>query len=119
VVRIEEIYKPVILFVIVLFLAISFAFWGIYYRRYYSYMKNKYHNEWIKLMNKDPLIEAIGEWIRWPGGSVYLLLSIFSKEKRGDDTLAAYKSRAQMAFAVFGIAFILLLIAAMTLPKHP
>ncbi len=116
---IDEIYKPVLLFAMLFSVIISFAFWGIYYRKYYSYMKIKHHNEWLKLMNKDPLIEAGGAWIRWPAGSIYLLLSVFSKEKSGDDKLAAYKARAQMTFVIFGVAFILLLIVAMALPKYP
>ena len=68
-------------------------------------------------MNKDPLIEAAGAWIRWPGGSIYLLFSVFSREKNEDNKINTFKARAKMFFAIFGVAFVLLLIIAIAFPQ--
>jgi hypothetical protein len=82
-------------------------------------MKNNYHNEWLELMNKDPFIEATGEWIRWPSGSIYLILSILKKGKIGDDELNKYKLKACKAFIIYAIAMILffIIIAVLAINK--
>ena len=65
------------------------------YRKYFYRMKTVHLPEWEKLMKRDPLIEAAGEWVRWPVGSIYLYTSIFDRsESYGDDEIRRYKQGA-------------------------
>lgn len=91
----------------------------LFYRKYYSQMKSYHREKWLELMNRDPAIETAGEWIRWPVGSVYLLLSVFKKkeESYNDVKLDQYKRITVISFTIFIVSFIILLIISALLPK--
>lgn len=102
----------------ILAIVCSFILFNIYYRKYYSHMKKDHYNEWIELMNKDPIVEASGEWTRWPFGSIYLIKSVFKmNEFYNDDTIKIYKNKFVFYFKIFTISFVLLMFSAALLSK--
>jgi|SRR5208337_81384 len=104
---------------LVMLLAIcSFLLFGIYHRKYYAYMKAVHNAEWWRLLRRDPVIDTVGEWIRWPVGSVYLLLSIFNlTETYNDKKVAQYKKKAVFFFVAFIMSFVLVFVIAAALSK--
>jgi hypothetical protein len=57
-------------------------------------MKADHPSEWSALMNRDPIIENLGEWTRWPLGSTDLAASLFKPEDYGDPEFGAFKREA-------------------------
>jgi len=95
----------------------SFTVFYITYRRYYKYLKTSHHDKWWQLMSKDPIVDAVGEWIRWPSGSVYLLLSVFRiSESYNDIKIGRYKKTSLISFLIFITFFISLLFVSMKMP---
>jgi len=95
----------------------GFAVFYITYRRYYKYLKKTHHDKWWQLMSKDPMVDAVGEWVRWPGGSIYLFFSVFKiSETLNDEKIGRYKKTSTVAFVFFFVFFILLLFVSMILP---
>jgi hypothetical protein len=81
-------------------------------------MNSAHKEEWWSLMKKDPVVDTVGEWIRWPSGSAYFLLSIFRmSETYNDENIARYKKRAVFFFIALLMSFILILFIAVILPK--
>lgn len=102
----------------ILAIGCSAAVLHISYRKYYKRMKSHHPNEWRKLMNQDPMIEAAGEWIRWPLGSIHIIKTVFSRAEYYDDNMImVYKKRSIASFAIFLASFVLFLVIAATLPK--
>ena len=96
----------------------SLLLFYISYIRYRDYMKKNHHDEWEKLTNRDPLINACGEWIRWPVGSIYFLLSVFDLSRHYDDLkLNVLKQRTYYLFIIFIISILALMLIAVLLPK--
>ncbi|KAF0145013.1 MAG: hypothetical protein FD156_1340 [Nitrospirae bacterium] len=114
----NEIIKLSIMLLIMLILLCSFLFFYGYYRKYYKYMKTAHKEEWWSLMKRDPLVDGAGEWVRWPVGSIYLIISIFkTTETYNDKKVEYYKKKATQFFISFVISFICFLIIAALLPK--
>jgi len=87
------------------------------YRRYYKYMKAAHSDEWRKLMNKDSVIELVGEWERWPFGSIYLIASFFrTEETYNDKVVNRYKASGMLYVKLFFISLILAILAIVILP---
>ena len=87
---------------------VSLVLFFSFYRKYYKHMKSKHIEHWKNLMNKDPVVELAGEWIRWPVGSIYLLLSIFNlSESYSDEKVRYYKKYATFFFTTSIILFLL------------
>ena len=83
------------------------------YRAYYKRMKSHHPDEWRMLMNRDPVVQVAGEWIRWPSGSIYLLKSVLSiREYYHDNVIKVYKKRALISFVIFAVSFVLFIIAS-------
>lgn len=108
----------VLIFIFLLVSAMSsFMVFYITYRRYYKYLKSSHHDKWWQLMSKDPIVDAAGEWIRWPAGSVYVLLSVFKmSETYNDIKIEIYKKTSVVSFVVFMTFFIFLLFESMIMP---
>ena len=87
----------------------------ISYRKYCRHFKLNHYDKYKELMNKDPVVDAVGEWIRWPVGSVYLLMSLFSttdKSLNMDTALEKCQKQSRIylyALAVNFVIFFLLL----------
>lgn len=114
----NEIIKLSIMLLIMLMLLCSFLFFYGYYRKYYKYMKTAHKEEWWNLMKRDPLVEGAGEWVRWPVGSIYLIISILkTTETYNDKKVEYYKKKAAQFFISLAISFICFLIIAALLPK--
>lgn len=110
--------KLSILFILALSIVTSFAVLNTYYRRFYKRMKTAHKDEFQKLINKDRFIEDLGEWVRWPFGSVYLISSVFKiNTDYNDEILGNYKRKVFFAAIFFCISFVLLLLTAALLPK--
>lgn len=108
--RWEMVLIPVLQFVLILFTVSSFLLWYSNYKKYYEYIKTKHSTEFIKLIRKDKYIDAVGEWVRWPVGSAWLLLSVFNlKEDYGDNTVSIYKSKLLKYFVLLITLFIIAL----------
>ncbi len=88
------------------------------YRKYYNFMKTAHNDKWWELMKRDPLVDAAGEWVRWPIGSIYLLTSIFNKkETYNDKIIETHKNKATLAILTFGISLIAFFVIAVVFPK--
>lgn len=113
----NETFKLYSMLVIMSLIATSLLLFILFYGKYSRHMKYSHKDKWTELMNRDPAIEAVGEWIRWPIGSIYFLLSIFQKEDYDDARIRQYKKIAVISFASFIVSFILFSIIAALLPK--
>jgi len=83
-----------------------FVLWHGNHRRYQDYLRHHHPAVHERLVKQDRLIESFGEWIRWPVGSAWLLLSIFkTSEIYGDTNVGRYKQRAVVYFVLFLGAF--------------
>lgn len=102
-------FLATVLLMILLSLLASF----IYYRKYYLRMKTAHAAEWTALMNRDPAVAFLGEWIRWPFGSTYLLATLFAPDDYGDVRLRTLKKRALVAMGLFlySLLFFFLLVS--------
>jgi hypothetical protein len=92
------------------FLSLAAAF--VYYHKYYVHMKATHTSKWSELMNRDPAIAFLGEWIRWPFGSTYLLATFFKADDFGDVKLRTYRQRALVAIGLLLCSFCFLLALA-------
>lgn len=91
----------------------------VYYRKYYVRMKTEHASEWLDLMNRDEAIAFLGEWIRWPFGSIYLIQSFVRPTPDfGDAQLRVFKRRGVLAGYVFACSFLVFLVeVGYVLPK--
>jgi hypothetical protein len=97
---------PALVFGLIFLTVFSFILWYSNYRKYYEYLQLNHNKEFIRLIKKDRVIDAVGEWIRWPVGSAWLLLSIFKiDENYGDKKILIFKKRALHFFLIFLILF--------------
>lgn len=115
---IQEILAGILVAIIVLFPPICLGLTYRYYRKYYTLMKSTHHEEWSKLMNKDTVIELVGEWERWPFGSWYLIASFFKTEETyGDQLIADIKRKGSLFLKLFAISFPVSFAIILFLPK--
>lgn len=97
---------PYLVLGLIFFTVCSFVLWYRNYRKYYEYLKSNHNKEFMRLIKKDRVIDAVGEWIRWPVGSAWLLFSIFKiNENYGDKEIIIFKKRALQYFLIFIILF--------------
>lgn len=83
-------------------------------------MKVAHKNEWWALMKRDQTIDAAGEWVRWPVGSIYLFVSVFNKKViYNDKKIEFYKKKVILFSALFLIDFIIFLSIAIMFPIIP
>ena len=93
-------------------LGTSLLFFVSRYRRFYTWIKANHHDEWQRLMNKDPFIETMGAWIRYPFGSVYLVgESLRMRQQELDETISTLKKRIRLALAGAPIGFLICIIS--------
>jgi len=87
----------------------------IHYIRYYKYIKANHAETFQGLMNRDPFVDTIGEWIRAPIGSIYLFASIFqlSKTKNCEDATQVKLKIKSVTFLV--LYFVNMLLVALLL----
>ena len=89
-----------------------------YYRQFYVRMKNHHWSEWSALMQKDEVVANLGEWYRWPFGSVYLIRSYLRRSVDfGDAELRALKVKGRIASYVFVSSFLVFLLVMIVLPS--
>lgn len=106
---------PYLQIVLILLTVSSFIIGYTNYKKYYEYLKFNYNVEFVKLIKKDRVIDAVGEWIRWPIGSAWLLLSIFNiKEDYGDNNITNYKKKSLIYFVMtIGLFLLSLLLSSL------
>lgn len=104
---------PYLQFLLILLTILCFVVCYRNYRIYYEYLKSDHMIEFTKLIKKDNFIDAVGEWIRWPAGSAWLLLSILNlEEDYGDITIACFKKKILIYFLIaIGLFVISLLLS--------
>lgn len=89
-----------------------------YYRRYYVRMKTRHWPEWSELMKKDEVVANLGEWYRWPFGSIYLIGTYLRRNVDfGDAELRSFKEKGRVAGYVFACSFLILFVLVLVLPK--
>jgi hypothetical protein len=96
--------------------AISLFLFSKAYRAYYLTLKRKYPGRFTSLMTKDPLVDAYGEWIRWPVGSVYLFIDAFSRSSADPVEVAVQKARIRRYLIHFGVAVVFTFSLAILFP---
>jgi len=102
---------PYLQFVLVMLTVSSFIICYNNYKKYYEYLNGNYKDEFVKLIKKDKVIDAVGEWIRWPVGSAWLMLSVLNmNENYGDNKITTYKKKSLFYFVMTIGLFILSLL---------
>ena len=82
-----------------------------FYNAYQRHLKEDHPDEYRRLALKDKLVEAFGEWIRWPVGSAGPILAIFNiKQCYGDQRLFSLQRKALMWLVICVAGFILSLL---------
>lgn len=106
-----------IVIALLLIIVISILAYHVYFWKYYKYLKIHHRRIWLTLLNKDPLVREVGDWIRG-FGSIYLLLSIFRiREDYGDPNIKKLKKKTLVSLLVFLFCFALLSIVPFILSK--
>jgi hypothetical protein len=95
---------------------VSFVWWYRNHREYQEYLRRHHPVEHERLTRQDRVIDAFGNWIRWPIGSAWLLFSIFNmRDTYGDNNVRRFKQRAAVYFllfvGLFAAAFVIALLA--------
>ena len=81
------------------------------YRRYYNRLRTKHSEEFTRLNQRDRIMADAGDWIRWPVGSAWVILSAFDwRSSLADDELARSKKAVRRSL---GISVSLLLLAVL------
>jgi hypothetical protein len=81
---------------------VALLLWYKTHRHYHEYLRRHWPGERERLVKRDSVADAFGEWIRWPVGSAWLFFSIFNLgETYGDNTIRRYKQRAMIYFTLF------------------
>lgn len=107
-----------VMFSNLLIACLSAAYFWVSYRRYYTFMKASRPAEWKRLMDRDPMIRDMGEWIRWPVGSVSFISSIFRTDSLSDDAeVMGYRRRAAFSLLVLVATIVLTILMAALLPR--
>lgn len=82
-----------------------------FYNAYQRHLRENHPDEYKRLVLKDKLIEAAGEWIRWPVGSAYPIFAVFNiKQYYGDHHLFSLQKKALIWLVICVAGFILSLL---------
>ena len=93
---------------------VSFVLWYRSHREYQDYLKRQHPAEHERLTKQDRVLDAFGDWIRWPVGSAWLLFSIFKmRDTYGDNNIRRIKQRALVYFMCFVGLFIAAFVGAL------
>jgi hypothetical protein len=81
------------------------------YKRYSSFLKRFYREEWLRLLNEDPFVGGLGAEARWLHGPVAPLISIFNmNEDYKDPKVRRYKKLAVLQLTGVIVCLMLLIL---------
>ena len=109
-----DMIAPIVELFFIVSCVFCFVSWYKNYKSYYEYMRSNHRATFLRIINKDPLVRDIGDWIRWPVGSGYIILSSFNLgEDHGDNTIKSYKNMSVTYIILLVFFFVIALFLPM------